>query len=821
MSPPAGVNAQLRHLVHYHLDNGLFENALFFASRLHAQEPRNGDAAHLLALCSLRLGRYKAAYDYAKPKGHQPQHLGCAYIFAQACLALERYDAGVQALDKSRGLWAGRNHWNKHSDTSRRHVPDAAACHCLLGKLHGAHGDTKKAIEYYVESLKLNPFMWDAFTGLCDIGAVVRPQNIFKLTPDMLASISHSATNGHEPTSLAPHDSFDARNPFVSTPDVDPFSSSVRPSGDANGLNLGGPSLFSKLNGSMPPATSAYHDVETPTSNGQNVRDEDVMMGEPVGPVVEDMVQERHAPDVPRAPTRKTRMQNLHAPDDPPRMRPITTRSRLKPASETNERTEIPQPQWHNGHKRTVSGHSMHHPAPTNAQSADPSAAPPRRSTRLQTVQSGAHNMISGIRSLSSRNATAMSRDPDLKDRREIRKVRATGTKGKPSSVGNVGRVVSGNRKMIVDITEVTKHDSRPPSVTSTVPPPKMALPTDTSREQESLNWLLDLCLRIGSGYRHLSRFECVKAVEAFNSVSMPQRETPWVLAQIGKAYYERSMWAEAEKAFLRIREWCPSYIEDMDVFSTVLWQQNKETDLAYLAHTLNDQDRLSPQTWVALGNAFSLQREHDQAIKCFTRATQLDPKFAYAFTLQGHEHISNEEFDKASYAYRCAISANNRHYNGWYGLGKVYEMQHKFDVAERHYRAAFSINPNNDLLAMKIGSVLDRMKKTEAALIQYETAIRLNPHALQARVKKAHILLKLGSAEEALAEYLIVKDAQPADANVHLHIGQAYKRLRNKSEAIKYFTICMNLDPVAQRYVKEEMESWDEEVGGWSSDEG
>lgn len=231
-------------------------------------------------------------------------------------------------------------------------------------------------------------------------------------------------------------------------------------------------------------------------------------------------------------------------------------------------------------------------------------------------------------------------------------------------------------------------------------------MPPDSSREQEALTWLLDLLLKIGSGYRYLSRFECVKAVEAFSSVSIGQRETPWVLAQIGKAFYERSMWPEAEKVFLRIRERSPSYTEDMDVFSTVLWQQNKETDLAYLAHTLNDQDRLSPQTWVALGNAFSLQREHDQAIKCFTRATQLDPKFAYAFTLQGHEHISNEEFDKASYAYRCAISANNRHYNGWYGLGKVYEMQHKFDVAEKHYRAAFSINPNNDLLAMKIGSV-------------------------------------------------------------------------------------------------------------------
>ena len=349
-----------------------------------------------------------------------------------------------------------------------------------------------------------------------------------------------------------------------------------------------------------------------------------------------------------------------------------------------------------------------------------------------------------------------------------------------------------------------------------------MAIAPEPPRELEALEWLLDLLLKIGSGYRYLGRFECAKAIDAFNTVSPAQRDTPWVLAQIGKAYSERSKWAEAEKVFLRVREREPSYIEDMDVFSTVLWQQKKVTELSYLAHSLSDQDRLAPETWIALGNAFSLEREHDQAIKCFTRAIQLDPKFAYAYTLQGHEHISNEELDEAMVAFRCAISANSRHYNGWYGLGRVYEMQHKFDFADKHYRAAFQINPSNDLLAMRIGLVHDRMKKTDTALSFYDIAIRLNPQALQARMKKAHILLRTGSAKEALEEYLVVKDAQPEDATVHLHIGQAYKRLRNKREAVRWFTVCMSLDPVAQRYVKEEMETWDEgdEVAEWSSEE-
>ena len=54
----------------------------------------------------------------------------------------------------------------------------------------------------------------------------------------------------------------------------------------------------------------------------------------------------------------------------------------------------------------------------------------------------------------------------------------------------------------------------------------------------------------------------------------------------------------------------------------------------AFLCHLLKDTDYHAPQTWCAVGNAFSLAREHDQAIAAFKRATQIDDSFAYAWTL-------------------------------------------------------------------------------------------------------------------------------------------------------------------------------------------
>lgn len=88
---------------------------------------------------------------------------------------------------------------------------------------------------------------------------------------------------------------------------------------------------------------------------------------------------------------------------------------------------------------------------------------------------------------------------------------------------------------------------------------------------------------------------------------------------------------------------------------------------LSALGKELKDSNHHSPQAWCALGNAYSLRNENDQAIKCFQRAIQLDDRFAYAHTLSGHEYKGLDEYDKALTEYRTALSIDDRHYPAWY----------------------------------------------------------------------------------------------------------------------------------------------------------
>lgn len=55
---------------------------------------------------------------------------------------------------------------------------------------------------------------------------------------------------------------------------------------------------------------------------------------------------------------------------------------------------------------------------------------------------------------------------------------------------------------------------------------------------------------------------------------------------------------------------------------------------------------------------------------------------------------------------------------------------------------------------------------------------------------------MNLQQHEAALEELKQLKDLVPDDANVHYMLGKVYKKLHNRADALRHYTIAMNLDP-------------------------
>ena len=136
-----------------------------------------------------------------------------------------------------------------------------------------------------------------------------------------------------------------------------------------------------------------------------------------------------------------------------------------------------------------------------------------------------------------------------------------------------------------------------------------------------------------------------------------------------------------------------PYRLEGFEYYSTCLWHLKRSTDLVFLTNYALEKSLFAPETWCVAGNCYSLQREHETAIKFFHRAIQVDQNFAYAFTLCGHEYVANEDFKQANQYYNLACVADDNHYNAWWGQGNIAMKQEDFQKAQHYFKCATERN--------------------------------------------------------------------------------------------------------------------------------
>ena len=229
---------------------------------------------------------------------------------------------------------------------------------------------------------------------------------------------------------------------------------------------------------------------------------------------------------------------------------------------------------------------------------------------------------------------------------------------------------------------------------------------SDPSSSASTDEWLRDLLRRCGRAYRYMSIYACQEVVDEIKAFPTDVINFSWCIDLAAKAYFEMANYKECRRLFDLLLSVEPYDIQSMELYSTALWHLEDAPALSALSQWLIAIDKELPQPWIAAGNCLSIQKNHDEAMRCFRRATQVDSSCAYAWTLCGYEAIEMEEYDRAMAFYRTAIRTDSRHYNAWYGMGLVYLKMGKAKYAEHHFRRAAEINPTSPVLLCCIGMV-------------------------------------------------------------------------------------------------------------------
>lgn len=313
--------------------------------------------------------------------------------------------------------------------------------------------------------------------------------------------------------------------------------------------------------------------------------------------------------------------------------------------------------------------------------------------------------------------------------------------------------------------------------------------------KKQSADGLMQLLQTLGDAYLHLQQYELDDAQEVLETkLPFSHLRSSWVQSILAVVHHERREYEDACKIFAEVRKNSPFRTEYMEIYSTDLWHLQGETQLSVLAQELMQHEKTSAVTWCVAGNCFSALKEHDTAIKFFNRAIQMNPEFAYAYTLLGHELVVTEELEKALTCYRKAILKDSRHYNAWYGIGTIYSKQERFQLAEVHYRHSLKINRKNSVILVHIGVMQFYLNKREQALQTLLEAIKLDPKNPLCKFHHASMNFKMGKFQEALDELEELKQIVPKESVVFYLIGKIHKQLGNIDLALMHFSWATDL---------------------------
>jgi tetratricopeptide (TPR) repeat protein len=160
---------------------------------------------------------------------------------------------------------------------------------------------------------------------------------------------------------------------------------------------------------------------------------------------------------------------------------------------------------------------------------------------------------------------------------------------------------------------------------------------------------------------RNLSLYNCEETILLISKLPYNHQKSTYILSLLGRCYFELAKYKESERTYLECIKNDPSRLEGIEYFSSCLWHLKDQYQLCNLANHALEQSHFCAETWIIVGNCYSLQKEHEIALKYFNRAIQLNNTMSYAYTLCGHEYVDNESYILAKACFNQAINYDER----------------------------------------------------------------------------------------------------------------------------------------------------------------
>lgn len=199
---------------------------------------------------------------------------------------------------------------------------------------------------------------------------------------------------------------------------------------------------------------------------------------------------------------------------------------------------------------------------------------------------------------------------------------------------------------------------------------------------------------------------------------------------------------------------------------------------------------------WNLLGVAEQALGRISNALSCFKRVVENNPKYADGFNNLGVALKNRGETSDAIEAFTKAIALRSDYVDAYNNLGSAYRAQGDIVKAIAIFTKAIDISPNSAQVYNNLGNAFLAKNDLQNALAALKQAIDISPGYAEAQNNLGNVYKALGKTKLALEAYERAIVIRPTYAVAHNNIGTVHTKDQNFESAILAFKKALEINP-------------------------
>ena len=195
-------------------------------------------------------------------------------------------------------------------------------------------------------------------------------------------------------------------------------------------------------------------------------------------------------------------------------------------------------------------------------------------------------------------------------------------------------------------------------------------------------------------------------------------------------------------------------------------------------------------------GNFLMMLKQIDKALVIYSRAIELNPKNAKAYSDRGVAYGEKGNHKLALKDFKKAIQLHPNDAEVYYNRGVAYDMNSDVDHAFKDYTEAIRLNPDLAKAYTNRGNAYNNKGRLNSAIKDLNKAIQLDPNDAKAYTNRGKSYGKKGQYDQAIKDFKKAIQLDPNLAEAHNNLGLAHLKKNEVALAIKNFDKAIQLNP-------------------------